>query len=63
MIHFLFSINVDEINFDFFAGEFGVGLGSILAVRGEGILSWDGYDNFVVQDKTSGNQEVIYLTS
>jgi hypothetical protein len=58
----LFSINVVEIIiFIFFAGEFGVGLGSILAVRGEGILSWDGYDNFVVQDKTSANQEVIYL--
>jgi hypothetical protein len=35
----------------------------MLAVRGEGILSWDGYDNFVVQDKTSANQEVIYLLS
>lgn len=45
----------------FFAGEFGVGLSSILSVRGEGIVSWDGDDNFVVQDKTIGNQEVICL--
>ncbi|KAJ1384454.1 hypothetical protein SESBI_42521 [Sesbania bispinosa] len=40
--------------------EFGVGLGSMLAVRGEGILSWIGDDNFVVEDKTSANQEVVY---
>lgn len=45
----------------FFAGEFGVGLSSILSVRGEGIVSWDGDNNFVVQDKTIGNQEVICL--
>lgn len=42
-----------------FTGEFNVGLGSMLAVRGEGILSWIGDDNFVVEDKTAGNQEVI----
>ncbi|KAJ1418239.1 hypothetical protein SESBI_15982 [Sesbania bispinosa] len=40
--------------------EFGVGLGSMLAVRGEGILSWIGDDNFVVEDKTSVNQEAVY---
>lgn len=47
--------------FFFFAGEFGVGLSSILEVRGEGIVSWVGDDNFVVQDKTSAYQEVICL--
>lgn len=31
----------------------------MLAVRGEGILSWIGNDNFVVEDKTSGNHEVF----
>ena len=53
-----FSVNCDC---DFFAGEFGVGLSSILEVRGEGIVSWVGDDNFVVHDKTSAYQEVIYL--
>ena len=35
----------------------------MLAVRGEGILSWVGDDNFVVEEKTGGNQEVIYSLS
>ncbi|XP_045824287.1 uncharacterized protein LOC123916787 [Trifolium pratense] len=44
--------------------EFGVGLSYILAVRGEGILSWDGYDNFVVQDNktSSANQEASFIS-
>lgn len=37
-----------------------MGLSSMLASRGEGIISWNGDDNFVVEDKTSGNQEVNY---
>ena len=49
--------------FFFCTGEFNVGLGSMLAVRGEGILSWVGDDNFVVEEKTGGNQEVIYSLS
>lgn len=44
-----------------------MGLSSMLAVRGEGTLSWVGDENFVVQDdNTSANQEVIhslFLTS
>jgi len=32
----------------------------MLVVRGEGIVSWVGDDNFVVDDKTTGNPEVIY---
>ncbi|KAK7405012.1 hypothetical protein VNO78_06143 [Psophocarpus tetragonolobus] len=47
---------------DLLPGEFGVGLGSMLAVRGEGIVSWVGDDNFVVEDKTSGNQEASFLS-
>ena len=35
-----------------------MGLSSMLASRGEGIILWNGDDNFVVEDKTSGNQEV-----
>jgi len=38
-----------------------VGLSSILEVRGEGIVSWVGDDNFVVHDKNSADQEVICL--
>lgn len=30
----------------------------MLSVRGEGILSWVGDDNFVVEDKTTAFQEV-----
>lgn len=37
-----------------------MGLSSMLVVRGEGIVSWAGDDNFVVEDKTNGNLEVIY---
>ncbi|KAL5055037.1 hypothetical protein RYX36_035719 [Vicia faba] len=42
--------------------EFGVGLSSILSVRGEGIVSWDGDDNFVVHDKTIANQEASLIS-
>ena len=31
----------------------------MLAVRGEGIFSWIGDDNFVVDDKSSGTHEVF----
>lgn len=42
-------------------GEYGVGFGSMLAVRGEGMLSWVGDDNFVVEDKATANHEVIFF--
>lgn len=42
--------------------EFGVGLSSILEVRGEGIVSWVGDDNFIVQDKTSAYQEASFIS-
>ena len=42
-------------------GEFNQGLGPMLSVRGEGILSWIGDDNFVVEDKTAATHEVVYF--
>lgn len=33
-------------------------MSAMLAVRAEGILSWVGDDNFVVEDRTSGTHEV-----
>ncbi|RDX77783.1 hypothetical protein CR513_42039, partial [Mucuna pruriens] len=47
---------------DLLPGEFGVGLSSMLVVRGEGIVSWVGDDNFVVEDKMSGNPEASFLS-
>ncbi|KAG5020853.1 hypothetical protein JHK87_016708 [Glycine soja] len=47
---------------DLLPGEFGVGLSSMLVVRGEGIVSWAGDDNFVVEDKTNGNLEASFLS-
>lgn len=32
----------------------------MLSVRGEGILSWIGNNNFVVEDKTAAAHEVVY---
>lgn len=32
----------------------------MLSVRGEGILSWAGDDNFVVEDETVATHEVVY---
>ncbi|WVZ02939.1 hypothetical protein V8G54_023745 [Vigna mungo] len=48
--------------YDLLPGEFAVGLSSMLASRGEGIISWNGDDNFFVEDKTSGNQEASFLS-
>ncbi|XP_028807842.1 uncharacterized protein LOC114762513 [Neltuma alba] len=47
---------------DVLSGEFNEGLSAMLAVRGEGILSWVGDDNFVVEDKTSGTHEASFLS-
>ncbi|XP_054811504.1 protein ECERIFERUM 16 [Prosopis cineraria] len=47
---------------DVLSGEFNEGLSAMLAVRGEGILSWFGDDNFVVEDKTSGTHEASFLS-
>ncbi|XP_027346896.1 uncharacterized protein LOC113858433 [Abrus precatorius] len=47
---------------DLLPGEFGVGLRSMLVVRGEDIVSWTGDDNFVVEDKTGENQEASFMS-
>ncbi|KAI9086653.1 hypothetical protein K1719_031247 [Acacia pycnantha] len=47
---------------DVLSGEFNEGVSAMLAVRGEGILSWVGDDNFVVEDKTSGTHEASFLS-
>ncbi|KAK7265103.1 hypothetical protein RJT34_32719 [Clitoria ternatea] len=47
---------------DLLPGEFGEGLCSMLVVRGEGIVSWVGDDNFVVEDRTSGNPEASFMS-
>ncbi|WCJ30902.1 Protein ECERIFERUM 16 [Euphorbia peplus] len=47
---------------DIFPGDFKIGVGPILSVRGEGFLSWIGDDNFVVEDETVGNPEAPYLS-
>lgn len=47
---------------DVMPGEFNQGLGPMLSVRGEGILSWIGDDNFVVEDKTAATHEASFLS-
>ncbi|XP_022726135.1 uncharacterized protein LOC111282354 [Durio zibethinus] len=42
---------------DVLPGDFNQFVGSMLAVRGEGILSWTGNDNFVVEDRTTAPPE------
>lgn len=42
-------------------GELNQGLGPMLSVRGEGVLSWIGSDNFVVEDKTAATHEVVSI--
>lgn len=38
--------------------DFNQGFGSLLSVRGQGILSWTGDDNFVVEDRATASHEV-----
>ncbi|KAB5515818.1 hypothetical protein DKX38_026466 [Salix brachista] len=38
------------------------GVGPLLAVRGESILSWIGDDNFVVEDETTSSHEASFLS-
>ncbi|XP_057750820.1 protein ECERIFERUM 16 isoform X2 [Arachis stenosperma] len=47
---------------DTLPGEFNVGLGSMLAVRGEGFVSWIGDDNFVVEEKPGAYQEASFIS-
>lgn len=43
-------------------GDWNEGIGSMLSVRGESILSRIGDDNFVVEDKTAAHHEVSFLS-
>ncbi|GMI83928.1 ECERIFERUM 16, r RST1 interacting protein [Hibiscus trionum] len=47
---------------DILHGDFNQFVGSMLAVRGEGILSWTGNDNFVVDDSTTATPEASFLS-
>ncbi|KAF1896410.1 hypothetical protein Lal_00034108 [Lupinus albus] len=47
---------------DLILGEFNLGLSSMLAVRGEGSVSWAGDDNFMVEDKGTGNPEASFMS-
>ncbi|PON97843.1 phosphorelay protein [Trema orientale] len=47
---------------DVLAGEFSQAVGSMLSVKGEGILAWSGDDNFLVEDKTTSYHEASFLS-
>ncbi|GMI88562.1 ECERIFERUM 16, r RST1 interacting protein [Hibiscus trionum] len=47
---------------DIIPGDFNQFVGSMLAVRGEGILSWTGNDNFIVDDSTTATPEASFLS-
>ncbi|KAI5558033.1 hypothetical protein POPTR_017G017200v4 [Populus trichocarpa] len=55
---------VDDFPFleGFLAEESMHGVGPLLAVRGESILSWIGDDNFVVEDETTSSHEASFLS-
>ncbi|PIA35106.1 hypothetical protein AQUCO_03600043v1 [Aquilegia coerulea] len=59
--------SVNEGNFasfddDFLIPGFTQGISSILSVRGNGMLSWIGNDNFIVDDISSTNNEASFLS-
>ncbi|KAH1105491.1 hypothetical protein J1N35_009259 [Gossypium stocksii] len=56
-----YSNNIPSLD-DVFPGDFNQFVGSMLAVRGEGILSWTGNDNFVVDDSTTAAPEASFLS-
>lgn len=56
-----YSNNIPSLA-DVFPGDFNQFVGSMLAVRGEGILSWTGNDNFVVDDSTTATPEASFLS-
>ncbi|KDP24072.1 hypothetical protein JCGZ_25729 [Jatropha curcas] len=47
---------------DILPGDFELGVRSMLSVRGEGILSWTGDDNFVVEDETTAIPEASFFS-
>ena len=40
--------------------DFNQGVGSLLSVRGQGILSWIGDNNFIVEDRATTSHEVLH---
>ncbi|KAL5573599.1 hypothetical protein UlMin_023196 [Ulmus minor] len=46
---------------DVLSGDFSQAAGSLLSVKGEGILSWSGDDNFIVEDKRT-HHEASFLS-
>ncbi|XP_021888555.1 uncharacterized protein LOC110807677 isoform X2 [Carica papaya] len=42
--------------------EFKLGVGSLLSVRGEAILSWIGANSFIVEDETTASPEAAFLS-
>ncbi|XAR49579.1 hypothetical protein NMG60_11032829 [Bertholletia excelsa] len=49
-------------SFDDVLSDFYQEFGSMLSERGQGILSWAADDNFVVDDRTTSNQEASFLS-
>ncbi|KAK8698494.1 hypothetical protein V6N13_114606 [Hibiscus sabdariffa] len=47
---------------DILPGDFNQFVGSMLAVRGEGIFSWTANDNFIVDDSTAATPEALFLS-
>ncbi|GAV75953.1 hypothetical protein CFOL_v3_19429 [Cephalotus follicularis] len=47
---------------DVLPGGFSQGIGSLLSVRGEGILSWIADDNFIVEDRTTASHEASFFS-
>lgn len=43
-------------------GDFNQAVGSLLSVKADGILSWIGDDNFLMEDKKASIHEVLYST-
>ncbi|KAF7140696.1 hypothetical protein RHSIM_Rhsim06G0136200 [Rhododendron simsii] len=49
-------------SFDDVLTDFNQGFGSLLSVRGQGILSWTGEDNFEVEDRATASHEASFLS-
>ncbi|XP_062105916.1 protein ECERIFERUM 16 [Humulus lupulus] len=51
-------LSVDDV----LAGEFSQAVGSLLSVKGEGILAWSGDDNFIVEHKSMMHHEASFIS-
>lgn len=59
------NISSDSESFPSFGDvltDFNQGVGSLLSVRGQGILSWTRDDNFVVEDRATTSHEASFLS-